>query len=773
MKHGGILVKNDLNSKDREIVFSDNEHYYYAFFNLPTGGNLKLDYLTEYTVFIKSLEEDINAKLSFATGESVNLKSFDSADIAGIYTELINNSDYDIQILVAGIREKKIDKPVFHIIRAGDIKTVFKPWGHEYWINQYNLDYSLKEVFLKKGKRTSLQYHHFKQETNVLFDGVANIWYKSNPNVANDDVQDNDIDFVRINALSSVDVVPKLIHRVESVTDVYLYEASTPHLEDVIRVQDDNNRKDGTVESEHKLQICILAAGIGSRMGGLTETINKCLLPIKDKAVISGIIEKFPKTSRFVIALGYKGKQVEDYLLCAYPGYEFKFVYIDNYKDAGSGPGYSLLQCKPFLNDMPFYFTVSDAIYNFDIPFDLHENWVGVTKVNYAISHNYCNLTIENNKATQLIDKEPYINEYSKSFVGLAYLHNIESFWKGINDKYLTHGEHQMTNGLVSLINEAGMTAVETNWVDIGSFEKYIELLESEGGFNFSKMDEYIYFVGNHVIKFFKDTTILSNRVKKAGLNKTVFPEITYSGEQFYSYELIEGKTFYKNANPSNFKDFLKWMKDNLWSKTGKDISKECKDFYKDKTMKRVELLIKKHPDIVLDEELVINGDKCNSMQTILKTIDWDLLINKHESSLIHGDLQFDNVIITPDGSFKLIDWRQDFAGLVDSGDLYYDLAKLYGGLIINYDLIKLNHFSFSEDGNIKQFELLTRHSMKELIEIFEEFILAEGYDLKKVKELVGIIFLNMSPLHHYPFDKLLYSLSNSILNKTIYENKQ
>ena len=58
--------------------------------------------------------------------------------------------------------------------------------------------------------------------------------------------------------------------------------------------------------------------------------------------------------------------------------------------------------------------------------------------------------------------------------------------------------------------------------------------------------------------------------------------------------------------------------------------------------------------------------------------------------SFIHGDLQFDNIIYNKKlNKFILIDWRQDFAGQIEFGDLYYDIAKLYGGILLNYDYIK------------------------------------------------------------------------------------
>ena len=69
------------------------------------------------------------------------------------------------------------------------------------------------------------------------------------------------------------------------------------------------------------------------------------------------------------------------------------------------------------------------------------------------------------------------------------------------------------------------------------------------------------------------------------------------------------------------------------------------------------------------------------------KTFKW------YSKLYIHGDLQFDN-IIRVNSSFRLIDWRPDFDGIIQFGDLNYDFAKLLGGMYINYKEIKKNNFT-------------------------------------------------------------------------------
>jgi thiamine kinase-like enzyme len=137
--------------------------------------------------------------------------------------------------------------------------------------------------------------------------------------------------------------------------------------------------------------------------------------------------------------------------------------------------------------------------------------------------------------------------------------------------------------------------------------------------------------------------------------------------------------------------------------------------------------------------------------------------INKDElcdsiPTLFHGDFILDNVIKIDKENYILIDWRQDFAGELVAGDKYYDLGKLAHNLVVNHEIIDNNHFYIKkgkEDSisiNIHRFQSLVDCEQK----LFE-WLKNNGYDVRKVKILRAIIWLNMSPLHHHPFDLFLY----------------
>ena len=144
--------------------------------------------------------------------------------------------------------------------------------------------------------------------------------------------------------------------------------------------------------------------------------------------------------------------------------------------------------------------------------------------------------------------------------------------------------------------------------------------------------------------------------------------------------------------------------------------------------------------------EHIIDNVKYNTLDYYLNKIDWDSLITTClYSENFHGDLQFDNIIYQENfgfGDFKLIDWRQSFGHSTEYGDIYYDLAKLYGGLLISYYDIKQNNFSFDEiDNNIK-LNYEPSKNLKEFKKYYEKWIIDNGYDLNKVKTLTFIIYL-------------------------------
>ena len=218
-------------------------------------------------------------------------------------------------------------------------------------------------------------------------------------------------------------------------------------------------------------KICILAAGIGSR--SFSPEINKALLPLNNEAIISHIIDKFDVKQTFVIALGYNFEHIKEYLIHAHPRNKFEFIVIDKYFGPGSGPGFSLLQCKSYLQ-CPFILTTSDTIVLEKIPKPL-ENWIAVSPIKETA--NYCTVRTKLNFVTRIDDKT--VNDNKLAWVGLASIKDYKIFFKNLQEnKNKIKNEIQISNGLNGLI-EKKIKIIHFTWYDTGSLENYILTLEA------------------------------------------------------------------------------------------------------------------------------------------------------------------------------------------------------------------------------------------------------------------------------------------------------
>ncbi len=107
-------------------------------------------------------------------------------------------------------------------------ERVEKPWGYELiWANTDR--YVGKILHVEAGHALSLQYHERKDETIHLLRGEMRFW--AGPSV-------EELEEVPLPEGASFHVAPGTVHRMEAVTDVDILEASTPDLDDVVRLED-------------------------------------------------------------------------------------------------------------------------------------------------------------------------------------------------------------------------------------------------------------------------------------------------------------------------------------------------------------------------------------------------------------------------------------------------------------------------------------------------------------------------------------------------------
>jgi mannose-6-phosphate isomerase len=113
------------------------------------------------------------------------------------------------------------------------MKETIKPWGKEK-ILEVNDKYVFKELEMKRGHSCSLQYHEKKIETIYVLKGFMELQLEDENKVLQRSfLKSGDVQHIESGR----------IHRMTAVSDIKYLEASTPELEDVVRVEDLYGRK--------------------------------------------------------------------------------------------------------------------------------------------------------------------------------------------------------------------------------------------------------------------------------------------------------------------------------------------------------------------------------------------------------------------------------------------------------------------------------------------------------------------------------------------------
>jgi mannose-6-phosphate isomerase len=113
-----------------------------------------------------------------------------------------------------------------------EVTRVPKPWGHEIiWARTDK--YVGKILHINAGHALSVQYHERKDETVYLLSGELKYWVKSGETMTD----------MHLGVGDAFRITPHTIHYMEAITDCDVLEASTPELDDVVRLTDRYGRE--------------------------------------------------------------------------------------------------------------------------------------------------------------------------------------------------------------------------------------------------------------------------------------------------------------------------------------------------------------------------------------------------------------------------------------------------------------------------------------------------------------------------------------------------
>jgi mannose-6-phosphate isomerase len=119
------------------------------------------------------------------------------------------------------------------LVGSADYPRVEKPWGYElHWAKTER--YVGKILHVTAGHALSLQYHNRKDETILLWAGRLLFEIERDGSLVSLEMKPGD----------RVHVTPRTVHRMTALEDCDIFEASTPELDDVVRLEDRYGRED-------------------------------------------------------------------------------------------------------------------------------------------------------------------------------------------------------------------------------------------------------------------------------------------------------------------------------------------------------------------------------------------------------------------------------------------------------------------------------------------------------------------------------------------------
>ena len=117
---------------------------------------------------------------------------------------------------------------------AFEPRRVDKPWGYELIFAQTEA-YVGKILFVKAGESLSLQFHREKDESWLVQSGRAKLELG--------EVGESMLKSEVVGPGAAFHYTPGTVHRVTALEDTTILEVSTPHLDDVVRLEDAYGRE--------------------------------------------------------------------------------------------------------------------------------------------------------------------------------------------------------------------------------------------------------------------------------------------------------------------------------------------------------------------------------------------------------------------------------------------------------------------------------------------------------------------------------------------------
>lgn len=230
------------------------------------------------------------------------------------------------------------------------------------------------------------------------------------------------------------------------------------------------------------MQAIILAAGMGKRLGELTKGNTKCMVKVNGTPLINRMMDQLSQQplQKVIIVIGYKGKELQEYIGNEYNGMPIQFIENPIYDKTNNI--YSLALAKEYMQEDDTILLESDLIFDDSMLHLLiqnpypnlalvakYETWMDGTMVCLDEDNNITNFIPKDAFQYDNIDKyykTVNIYKFSKEFSKTKYIPFLDAYSKAVgNNEY-----YENVLRIISFLNNKELKALPiTNekWYEI------------------------------------------------------------------------------------------------------------------------------------------------------------------------------------------------------------------------------------------------------------------------------------------------------------------
>lgn len=224
------------------------------------------------------------------------------------------------------------------------------------------------------------------------------------------------------------------------------------------------------------MKAVILAAGKGTRMLPLTETVPKVLIEVNGKPFLYYVIENLKKAgfNEFGIIVGYLKEKIEEFVKKNGINAEL----IEQKEQLGTG--HAVLQAKEFCKDEDFIVLGGDNLFSVSDLKSINnqDDFIYVIGKKVESPSRYGVLIVKEDKLARIIEKP---KEFVGNLINIGLYKFTPEIWKALDKiKLSPRGEYELTDAITILAEQGKVKVLKLKdyWLDLGCKEDIPKIMD-------------------------------------------------------------------------------------------------------------------------------------------------------------------------------------------------------------------------------------------------------------------------------------------------------